>query len=82
MQILISRMTNAGTWPTVGTTDRLTFQNIQSERDAMRLAIRWAQGRSYRIEFFQDGKFYGEPFKVLEQAALPFQAPAKDLGII
>ena len=78
MQIIISRITNSGTWPTVGTNDRVTFRNIQSERDAMRLAIRWAQGRSYRIEMFLDGAaFSGEPFKVLEQAALPFDSPKK-----
>jgi hypothetical protein len=75
MQIIISRMREDGTWPTVGTSDRVT-RNVATERGAMRVAAEFARGRSYRIEFFHEGHFYNqEPFKVIEQAALPFPRP-------
>jgi hypothetical protein len=47
----------------------------RSERAAMNLAIEYAHGRSYRIEFFDDHAIFSteEPYKILEQAALPFE---------
>ena len=71
MQVVISRQRIDGTWPHVGTTDRILL-HVRSERGAIAAAIEYACGRGYRIEFYDAAHPYAEPYRVLEQAALPF----------
>jgi hypothetical protein len=71
MKTLISRANVKGEFPTVGITDRWLFSDIRSERGAIERAVRFSQGRAYRIEFFHDEAFYNsEPFRVIEQKSL------------
>jgi hypothetical protein len=46
--------------------------HVRSERGAIAAAIDYACGRSYRIEFYDAAHPYAEPYRVLEQFALPF----------
>jgi hypothetical protein len=71
MQVVISRQRSDGSWPHVGTDDRILL-NVRSERGAIAAAIDYATGRSYRIEFYDAAHPYGEPWKVLEQSSLAF----------
>lgn len=71
MQVVISRQRSDGSWPHVGMSDRILL-HVRSERGAIAAAIDYATGRSYRIEFYTEDRPYAEPYKVLEQPALPF----------
>jgi hypothetical protein len=72
MKIIISRQLTNGSWPTVGTSDRVLFSGVVTESAAIDRATKYAQGRAFRIEFFHDERFYNElPFRTIEQSAFP-----------
>jgi len=72
MKIIISCQLPNGSWPTVGTSDRVLFSGIVTESAAIDRATKYAQGRAYRIDFFHDERFYNEePFRTVEQSAFP-----------
>jgi hypothetical protein len=77
MQIIIAAQNEDGTFPVVGTNNRVLMQHIPTESCAIRQAIHFARGRGYRLEMYSDANPYSDPIKVIVQNALPF---AKDLS--
>ena len=77
MQIIVAAQNEDGTFPAVGTTNRILMQHIPTESCAIRQAIRFAQGRGFRLEMYADAHPYGEPIKVIVQDAFSF---SKDLS--
>jgi hypothetical protein len=74
VKIIISRANDDGTFPTVGTNNRLCFSGVVTERCAIERGTKYAQGRAFRVEFWQDGEFYkpdSKPFRTIEQTAFP-----------
>jgi hypothetical protein len=82
MQILITIQNDDGTFPPRDPHGRGMFKHIQTENAALALAIRYAQGRGFKLELFRSdsGAFSCEsgapPFKTIEQPALPFPKTA------
>ena len=66
MKAIISRASASGQIATVGTTDRTLVDHYKTTTGVRRYALQYAKGKPFRIEFFHDDKFYGEPFRVEE----------------
>jgi len=64
MKAIVSRAVN-GAFPEVGTSDRMIVSNLKTHHGVMRRARRYAQGKPFRVEFFTDEGFYGEPYRVI-----------------
>ena len=69
MKALISREGSQGKIAEVGTSNRTVVSHYKTQRVVMRFASKYAQGKSYRVEFFHDGQFYNTPFEVIEVKA-------------
>ena len=67
MKAIISRttLTYPHEFPEVGTSDRMVVSTFRTERGVLACARAYAGGRSFRVEFFHAGRFYGEPYKIL-----------------
>ena len=63
MKALISRESN-GRIADVGTTHRTVVSHYKTQEGLRRYARKYANGKAYRIEFFHDEEFYGEPFHI------------------
>ena len=69
MIAIVSRQRSDGSFPDVGTNNRTLWQDLYTISGVIRRARRYAQGKSFRIEFFHDEKFYtAEPFYVYTEA--------------
>lgn len=64
MKAIISRQDSNGRIPEVGTTDRTVVSHYKTLQGVRRYARKYANGKLYRIEFFKDECFYGDPFRV------------------
>lgn len=65
MKAIISRARADGSIPEVGTSDRMLVSDLTTERGVLRRAMRYANGKRFRVEFFTDHNFYGNPYKTL-----------------
>ena len=64
MKAIISRAVN-DSFPEVGTTNRMIVSGLKTQAGVMRRAKQYAQGKAFRVEFFTDDNFYGEPYRVI-----------------
>jgi hypothetical protein len=72
MKALISRTAETGTLATVGSGNQTVVSHYKTLRGVLRFARKYAnstsysQGKPYRVEFYTDNHFYGDPFKIVE----------------
>lgn len=64
MKAIVSRATN-GVFPEVGTDNRILVSGLKTHHGVTRRARRYAQGKSFRIEFFASEHLYGKPYRVI-----------------
>jgi len=64
MKVIVSREASNGLIPQVGTLDRTVVSHYKTENGVRRFAKQYAKGKRFRIEFFHDDSFYGEPYRV------------------
>ena len=62
MKAIISRGTATGLPAEVGTSDRTVVSHYKTQDGVVRFAKKSAQGKPWRIEFFHDDQFYGQPY--------------------
>ncbi len=63
MKALVSREKPDGTFHEYGMNDQTIISGLKTFAGIRKRARAWAKG-SYRIQYFNDNGFYGEPFKV------------------
>jgi hypothetical protein len=63
MKVIVSRAIN-GKFAEVGTSDRMLISDLKTERGVIRRARQFAQGKSFRLEYFYSEHLYGNPFRV------------------
>lgn len=65
MKAIISRAREDGSIPEVGMSNRMLVSDLLTERGVIRRAKQYANGKAFRVEFFTDQNFYGNPYKTL-----------------
>jgi hypothetical protein len=64
MKAIVSRTVN-GTFPEVGTSDRMLVSDLKTEQGVIKRARHYAQGKTFRVEFFHSDNLYGQPYRVI-----------------
>jgi hypothetical protein len=64
MVAIITRANSYGEFDAVGTTNRIIVRGLRTYRGVHARARLFASGGAYKIEFYHDGRFYGDPFSV------------------
>ncbi len=63
MKAIISRTNSVGAIAEVGTSDRTIVSHYKTHNGVMRYARKYAQGKTFRVQFFHDSEFYGNPYR-------------------
>ena len=63
MTAIVSRAVN-GTFAEVGTSDRMLV-SLKTEQGVIRRGRKYAQGKTFRVEFFHSEHLYGNPYRTL-----------------